>query len=170
LPLACLLIASGSEAPANSGTNVLAEIRRHDGIRRDRHGTRKEQAGASRAGTNLPGSARGGTAVTVTTAPSRKVEPEGSLLALPLPFVFITSLSDALKVAVTGASKFTLIVQLGLLPMQAPDLPEKTPLPLFAVSVMEDPALTVVEQVDGHLIVLLEFETCPSPTTLTVTG
>jgi hypothetical protein len=54
--------------------------------------------------------------------------------------------------------------------MQAPDQPEKIPLPLFAVSVIEDPALTVVEQAEGHLIVLFEFETCPSPTTVTVTG
>ncbi len=61
-----------------------------------------------------------GAAVTVTTVPSRKLEPPGLLLAEPEPFVLRTSLYVDLNVAVTGASEFTLKVHVVLIPLQVP--------------------------------------------------
>ena len=63
----------------------------------------------------------------------------------------------------TGASELTVMVQVVLVPTQAPDQPVKTPLAPFAVSATEVPGATEVEQVPGHLMTLVESWTWPSP-------
>ena len=74
-----------------------------------------------------------GTAVAVTEVPAVKLPPLGSLLAVPLPLVFRTSLYVAgaggatapAKLAVTVVSAFMVTVQVGAVPVQAPVQPVK---------------------------------------------
>lgn len=95
--------------------------------------------------------------------------PCGVLVTLPLPLPpRVTDKVGAawimLKVAVTFASAFTAIVQVGLLPPQAPPHPAKVePVAAAAVSVTCVPGLKLAWQVGPQLIPEGTLETVPVP-------